>query len=744
MKTLRPAIATIARKVLQPHAPGGSRHKQAAEGRSQPGPSSVASGEIESLRGSRSTRSDDEGAAPAPRNAQLPGASSASIGGGTPAASSRWDGSASPGTPTEGLSSKDAFAHANDVISQIEAASGKLPADRIPLPEFPETSTPASPSSAATRRVQEAGSQNDPAQILAAHAGKLAVRPPDTSGTPDFHSRLNALRRKPDPFTPVPESQPLPSTDRSEHAKKRVEYFDAMLNLILERAEDGRIKMGDVDHDEMRELIRFSKELGECAAVSDFTSEGARSLHEVDMAKRENSGLSALERLLHNHLSALLPAIKDPDTLVQLANDLLKPLEGPARIQASSAVPPAGTNDRSELVAPIRADIELAKAEIHLQYKLLALLGGAVMACGEGKIDGLRGGLNHLLRQLLHKQVVEKGGVNPLPRGEQVRDSIHTHLGAHFSVGVSTKNKDELALSVKRSSVGSVTIADLEAGLSKLLQLETPKFIPLAIRAAVEKTEEFELIKKEGQQHVSLTEPAQQRLHAMRLATLGGAKALPAQPSAKTSATHRTIGPVIVDLLHQIEHLSMLHGSHGTGLHQEALAQTTNTLHAVAHLTDMPPQQRLAQAATQAIHTVQFVALKQSLKRTFDDAINRDMVGKAADQTLNWVHPHPGLKQEKADLMVETLKKVMGSHTTKDMLDHLTEAEQKHRDILLRRDHPHGGGQTAEMLKDLRSAIERFQTPPVLAGTAGSPSLAAGAAAPQGGGVNQAARDGVA
>ncbi len=700
---MRSSLKAIAHTV-KPLVTGHSRRKEPKEEVPQQGPSSSVSGDLASLRSSRSSRSDDAGETSTRKNAQLPGTSSASISGGTPVTSFRWDGSASPGTPTEGLSSKDVFALADDVIRQIAAT--------------------------------------DPAHVFVTHAGKLEVRPPDTSGPPDFHSRLNALRRKPDPFAPAPESQPLPSTDRSEHAKKRVEYFDAMLHLILTRAEGRHIKMGNVDHHEMKELIRLSKELGECAAVSDFTSEGARSLHEVDMAKREMSGLSALERLLHNHLSELLPAIKDPDTLVQLANDLLKPLEGPARIQASSAMPPAGTNDRSELVAPIRADIELAKAEIHLQYKLLALLGGAVMACGEGKIDGLRGGLNHLLRQLMHKQIVEKGGVNPLPRGEQVRDSIDTHLGAYFSVGVSTKNKDELALSVKRSSVGSVTIADLEAGLSKLLQLETPKFIPLAIRAAVEKTEEFELIQKDGQQHVSLTQPEQQRLNAMRLATLGGAKALPAQPSAKTSAAHRTVGSLIENIQNHIEHLSVLHGSHGTERHQQAQALVPDTLRKLAHLTDMPPQQRLAQAATQAIHTVQFVTLKQSLKKTFDDAINKDMVGEAADQTLNWVHPHPGLKQEKADLMVETLKRVMGSHTTKDMLDHLTEAEQKHGDILLRRNHPHGG-QTAEMLKDLRSAIERFQTPPVLAGTAESPGLAAVSAAPQGVGDNQAARDGV-
>jgi hypothetical protein len=177
-----------------------------------------------------------------------------------------------------------------------------------------------------------------------------------------------------------------------------------------------------------------------------------------------------------------------------------------------------------------------------------------VLALGKAKVDGLQGGLNHISRQLLPKKIAEKvaktSRVDLRPRGEQVRDSIDMHLGAHFDVALSKDHKDKLDLSVKQWSVGRTTIADLEAELRNLLQLTTPNVIPLAIGAAVEKTEEFELVQKDRHKHVSLTGPAQQRLDALRLDTLAGAKALSAPPSAETPASHRTLHPLMAELHH--------------------------------------------------------------------------------------------------------------------------------------------------------------------------------------------------
>ncbi len=711
---MKSSLSTIAHTV-RATITGPSHRKQANEGGSQQGPSSSASGDLASLSSSRSAGPIDAGATSARRNAQFPGTPSASISGGTPAASSREGGAASPGEPLEGVSKEDVLELAHDavqsaikradkVVSGIEAAHGKLPADPIPLPA---TSTPDSPSSAATPQAQAPGPQDELAQVLAPCAGKLEVRPPDTSGTHDLNSRLNALREMFASLTDVPEVLRHGTHDRSAHAQERAKYFDLMSELIKQEAGQSNIQMGSGDWQQLEELLKHSEELRECATRNPFTGTGAHQRHTNRMAACEIQARSALETLLHKHLPALLPEIKDPDMLVQLANDLLKPHEGRADTQASAAAPAASTNGWRELVAPIRADIELAKAEIDLQRKLLAQLGGAVLALGEAKIDGLHGGLKHRTRQLLHKKVAEKGGLDLRPRGEQVRDSVHAHLGDHFYVGVSTEDKDKLDLSVKQSSIGLVTIADLEAALDKLLQLKTPKFIPVAIREAVKKTEGFELTKEDGQEHVRLTEHEQQRLNAMRLNTLGGAKALPAQPSVETPATHRSLHTLMENFQQHIEHLTGLHGSHGTERHQQALAQAHNTLRALANLADMPPQQRLAQAATQAIQTVQFGVLKLSLIKSFSDPITKDRVGEAADQALDLAHPHPGLTHEKTELLVDTWKKVIGSHTTKEMLEHLTEAEQKHDEIWSERGRPHGG-QTAELLKDLRSAIERF------------------------------------
>ena len=597
-----------------------------------------------------------------------------------------------------------ALKRADKVVSGIEAAYGKLPVDPIALPDLTDTSASASPSSKATPQPQVPRSQDEPGQLLAPFAGDLEVQPPDTSGGTDFISRLNALREVLVPFTHVLEARPLGTSDRSGHAQKRAEYFDAMARLILQQAGQRNIQMRPVDWQQLEALMKFSTELGECAAGNPFTGKDAHERHTYHLAACEIQARSALETLLHNHLPELLPEIIDSDMLAQLANALLKPHEGRADLRASATAPETGTNGWRELVAPIRADIELATAEIDLQRKLLAQLGGAVLALGEAKIDGLHGGLNHLSRQLLHKKVAKKSGVDPRPRGEKVRDSIDMLLGAHFDVAVSKEHKDKLDLSVKQWSVGHVTIADLEAELGDLLQLKTPKFIPKAIRAAVERTPGFELIQKDGQEQVSLTEAEQQRLDALRLDTMGGANALPAHHSTETPATHRTLHTLMA---HIDEHLKGLHASHGTERLLEALAQANNTLRALANLADMPPQQRLAQAATQAVQTAQFGVLKLSLIKSFNDPITRDRVGEAINQAQDLAHPHPGLAHEKTEVLLETWKKVIGSHSTQEMLGHLAEAEQKHDDIWRERNRPHGG-QTAELLKDLRSAIERF------------------------------------
>jgi hypothetical protein len=389
--------------------------------------------------------------------------------------------------------------------------------------------------------------------------------------------------------------------------------------------------------------------------------------------------------------------MRDPNLLAQLAKDLLK-----------QAVPPALLKARSEVAASIRKDIELAVAEAALQKNMLNLLGGAVLHLGEAKIKGLRGGLNHISRQLLHRKLAEKGGVDPRPRGEQVSDEIAKHFGSYFNVEVSKENKDQLKMSLKNESVGQFTMADFESRLGSLLQVEKPRTIAKAVGAAIAKSGEFELNQKSSHASVSLTEPARRRLDAMRLDTLGGP-----QRHEDAPTTHGILHNLVDELTHHFQILIERHGhpgaEHGHGL----LTQVNNALGEFAQMAiardalstfeDMPPKERLAQASNRAMHSAQLGLLKMSLNRSFGK-----LVTEKAQQGENPLQIHQGLTQAKATLQADMMEKVMGSRTKPFMLAHITEAEREHdtlwRDTWKRPD----GGETAKLLTNMRSAVERF------------------------------------
>lgn len=93
-----------------------------------------------------------------------------------------------------------------------------------------------------------------------------------------------------------------------------------------------------------------------------------------------------------------------------------------------------------------------------------------------------------------------------------------------------------------------------------------------------------------------------------------------------------------------------------------------------------------------------------SLQRTFLKQINNK-----ASEGKNPLQLHQGLRQAKANLLGSVMRKVMRSSIKELMLAHITGAERDH-DTLWRTtwNRPHGG-ETADLLKNMRSEVERFQ-----------------------------------
>jgi hypothetical protein len=103
------------------------------------------------------------------------------------------------------------------------------------------------------------------------------------------------------------------------------------------------------------------------------------------------------------------------------------------------------------------------------------------------------------------------------------------------------------------------------------------------------------------------------------------------------------------------------------------------------------------------MHSAQLGLLKMSLNRSFGK-----LVTEKAQQGENPLQIHQGLTQAKATLLADMMEKVMGSRTKPLMLAHITEAEREHDTLWRETWKRPDGGETAKLLTDMRSAVERF------------------------------------
>jgi hypothetical protein len=102
------------------------------------------------------------------------------------------------------------------------------------------------------------------------------------------------------------EVRPLDAPDHHTHAQLRADYYHGMSDLITTLADDGRIKLGSGDRQQLGGLQKFAGELGECAEVNPFTGEDAHKHHANRIAAREVLAEGALQPLLSARLPELL------------------------------------------------------------------------------------------------------------------------------------------------------------------------------------------------------------------------------------------------------------------------------------------------------------------------------------------------------------------------------------------------------------------------------------------------------
>jgi len=638
---MKPSLSAIAHTV-RASITGPSRRKQAKEGGSQQGPSSSASGDLASLRSSHGICSDVEGEASARRSAPPLGTSGASIDS-TPTPSFR---SGDVPDQTGEMSEPDLAKLIKELDAQINEVEGSGP----PQPPLQATS-----------------------QL------------PRTSEFAETRKLVDALRHQ---------------THRTK-IQLRTDYFCSMGDLISGLAQAKTIKWNDRDQQQLELLRQHSGELAHSSESTPAAGEDSRThlekhiSHTTDLEKKAQN---ALQQLLHAHLPKLVEHVEDPDNLKHLANDLVTEIDGHQGLRAQlkeQGAPPSLLQAVDEEVASIRKNISLAGSEFKLQRELLAKVGGALLELGEAKIKGLEGGWNRFLRQTLHPKLAEMFRIDTRRRAHKVRDQIAEGAGPYYKVNVSKENKDKLDMSLNTSSIGQFTTGDLEDHLSSLAHKKkgTPKFLHMAVLAAADKHPKLATqAGKNGQTQVRLAEAAHQHLDGLRQGAPGEAP-----------AAHHPLHELRTVLANQVHKLEAQLVQHESDRHKDALTQATGALRAVTRLIDMPPRDRMIDAAKKAMEAAQFGVLKLSLVQSFSGRVT-ERVALAGEN--RW-QINPELTHAKASLLEDTMEKVLGSTKKEDMVAHLTEAEHKHEEVL-RGKHFASGGQTADLLKDLRLALEKF------------------------------------
>jgi hypothetical protein len=592
-------------------------------------------------------------------------------------------------------------------------------------------------------------------------------------------------------------SQPQ-GLDHQTYAQERAAHFRSMVDLIGGLAQQGRIMLGDREMRELCELEHAAWQMQQHARGESTHAPERRSLHErligyftgpsgadaafhqrlrdlvqeqvasYELDQMERRGRRALMVLVEDHLPILISEMKDTASLGQLAQDLVAQLRstgGPAAREVS----PAFARAQAALAKSIEQDIRLAGAECAVQKEMLQTLALAGTELGEGKIEGLRGGLNHLARRGLRPAVVHHIGGDARPRAEQVRASLEQHFGGYLSVGLDDGN--HLDAQVKPGAPGQVSTAEFERQLSALLEVRHPRLIGRVVRGAADGNPDFEVAK--GHQ-VRLSPEASARLadlalagagpaatpheHASRKAVLQGVvlaainhvrdllgQGSPGDDPGLLDSARRVFGGVL-HIGHD-PHTGRIHAAprdEWAASHPDVLVHELNRqLRAPQHADDRAAVESLAGAlkgnahlgvaggaegAALQVHRHGAELLPQTpprerlaeaagraleavqvgvLKVSLLSSFDAVIVGRAAtaDDVVPW---HRELRQAKDELVDRTLEQLMACSDRSGMLACVAQAQRDHEALWRDTWKRPNGGRTAEVLQDLHTAVERF------------------------------------
>jgi hypothetical protein len=589
--------------------------------------------------------------------------------------------------------------------------------------------------------------------------------------------------------------------DHETYAAERASHFRSIVDLIGGLAQQGRIVLGDREMRELCELEHAAWQMQQHARGEGPQTPERRSLHErltgffagssgpdealhqrlqervqqqlrgYELDQIERQGRRALMVLVEDHLPVLIGEMKDTASLGQLAQDLVAQLRSTGGLRAKD-VSPAFARAQAALAKSIEQDIRLAGAESAAQKEMLQTLALAGSALGEAKIEGLRGGLNHMARRVFRPAVVHRTGGDARPRAEQVRASLEQHFGAYFSVGLDDRNR--LDLQVKPDAPGQVSTAEFERRLGALLQVPQPRLIGRVVRGAAGSNPDFEVAKSPGREEVRLSPEASARLADLALAGAGPAAA----PHEHASRKAMLQGVVLAAINHVRDLLGrgspgddpgvlesarrvfggVLHIGHDpqTGRihaapreewaasHPDVLVQALNRqLRAPQHADDHAAVESLAGALKGNAHLgvaagAEGAALQVQRHGAalLPETAPRERLAAAAGQALEAVQVsvlklsllssfdaviveraataddvvpwHRDLRQAKDELVDRTLEQLMACSDRCAMLACVAQAQRDHEALWRDTWKRPNGGRTAEVLQDLHTAVERF------------------------------------
>lgn len=592
-------------------------------------------------------------------------------------------------------------------------------------------------------------------------------------------------------------SQPQ-GLDHQTYAQARAAHFRSMVDLIGGLAQQGRIVLSDREMRELCELEHAAWQMQQHARGESTHAPERRSLHErligyfagpsgaddafhqrlqdrvqeqvasFELNQMERRGRRALMVLVEDHLPVLISEMKDTASLGQLAQDLVAQLRS-AGGPAAREVSPAFARAQAALAKSIEQDIRLAGAECAVQKEMLQTLALAGTELGEGKIEGLRGGLNHLARRVLRPAVVHHSGGDARPRAEQVRASLEQHFGGSLSVGLDDGN--HLDVQVKADAPGQVSTAEFERQLSALLEVRHPRLIGRVVRGAAHSNPDFEVAKDH---QVRLSPEASARLaelalagagpaatpheHASRKAVLQGVvlaainhvrdllgQGSPGDDPGLLESARRVFGGVL-HIGHD-PHTGRIHAAprdEWAASHPDVLVHELNRqLRAPRHADDHAAVESLAGALKGNAHLgvaggAEGAALQVQRHgaELLPQTAPRERLAGAAERALEAVQVsvlkmsllgsfdaviveraatagdvvpwHRDLRKAKDELVDRTLEQLMASSDRNAMLACVEQAQRDHEALWRDTWKRPNGGRTAEVLQDLHAAVERF------------------------------------